>query len=180
VQASAIAARSWTARHWHPSPFNASAAVIYSRHARHDLNNSLVAKNIKSAHSNALDEGQALRIRRRLADQLSLTRRDSVNLVSRAARDADGTTPPSSHTRGPAVVRIGMSQMTRSWCSCRLPQRSIFHRNKTHRDRGVPHHPIASRFPQGGDRGRRSSSIPGILSAAQLDGLSRASRSSAT
>src|SRR5207248_7473861 len=73
------------------------------------------------------DEGQAVAIGRRLADQLSLRAGDSVTLVApRGAITPMGTTPRIKSYRIAAVFEIGMSEYDASFVFMPLPEAQAY------------------------------------------------------
>jgi len=93
------------------SPFNASGVLV--RGVRADDLNKLtsITKNLKQGTLEGFDEGQAIAIGRRLADQLSVHAGDNVSLVApRGAVTPMGTTPRIKSYRIAAVFEIGMSE----------------------------------------------------------------------
>src|SRR5829696_8721908 len=93
------------------SPFNASGVLV--RGVRSDDLNKLtsIANNIKQGTLDGFDEGEAVAIGRRLADQLSVRAGDNVTLVApRGAVTPMGTTPRIKSYKITAVFEIGMSE----------------------------------------------------------------------
>src|SRR5215208_4494669 len=93
------------------SPFNASGVLV--RGVRSDDLNKLtsIANNIKQGTLDGFDEGEAVAIGRRLADQLSVRAGDNVTLVApRGAVTPMGTTPRIKSYKIAAVFEIGMSE----------------------------------------------------------------------
>jgi lipoprotein-releasing system permease protein len=93
------------------SPFNAAGVFVRGIRAA-DLDKvTSIASNIKQGTLEGFDEGQAVIIGRRLADQLSLHSGDSITLVApRGAVTPMGTTPRIKSYRIAAVFEIGMSE----------------------------------------------------------------------
>jgi lipoprotein-releasing system permease protein len=93
------------------SPFNASGVLV--RGVRSDDLNKLtsIANNIKQGSLEGFDQGEAVAIGRRLADQLSVRAGDNVTLVApRGAVTPMGTTPRIKSYKIAAVFEIGMSE----------------------------------------------------------------------
>src|SRR5215216_4045224 len=93
------------------SPFNASGVLV--RGVRSDDLNKLtsISNNIKQGTLDGFDEGEAIAIGRRLADQLSVRAGDNVTLVApRGAVTPMGTTPRIKSYKITAVFEIGMSE----------------------------------------------------------------------
>jgi lipoprotein-releasing system permease protein len=93
------------------SPFNASGVLVRGVRSA-DLNKlTSIANNIKQGSLDGFDEGEAVAIGRRLADQLSLRAGDNVTLVApRGAVTPMGTTPRIKSYKIAAVFEIGMSE----------------------------------------------------------------------
>ncbi len=93
------------------SPFNAAGVFVRGIRSE-DLDKvTSIANNIKQGTLEGFDEGQAVAIGRRLADQLSLHAGDNITLVApRGAVTPMGTTPRIKSYRIAAVFEIGMSE----------------------------------------------------------------------
>src|SRR5687768_17115999 len=93
------------------SPFNAAGVLVRGIRGQ-DLNGlTSIARNIKQGTLEGFDQGQAVVIGRRLADQLTLRAGDNVTLVSpRGAVTPMGTTPRIKSYNISAVFEIGMSE----------------------------------------------------------------------
>lgn len=93
------------------SPFNAAGVFVRGIRSE-DLDKvTSIANNIKQGTLEGFDEGQAIAIGRRLADQLSLHAGDNMTLVApRGAVTPMGTTPRIKSYRIAAVFEIGMSE----------------------------------------------------------------------
>src|SRR5436305_667605 len=113
------------------SAFGASG--VFVRGIRDDDLNNLtsIAKNIKQGTLEGFDDGQAVAIGRRLADQLSLHAGDNITLVApRGAVTPMGTTPRIKPYRVAAVFEIGMSEYDSSFVFIPLPEaQAYFNRN---------------------------------------------------
>ena len=93
------------------SPFNASGVLVRGVRGADLAKLPSVANNIRQGTLEGFDEGQAVAIGRRLADQLSLRAGDSVTLVApRGAITPMGTTPRIKSYRIAAVFEVGMSE----------------------------------------------------------------------
>jgi lipoprotein-releasing system permease protein len=93
------------------SPFNASGVLVRGVRAADLAKLGSVARNIKQGSLEGFDDGSAVAIGRRLADQLTLRAGDSVTLVApRGAVTPMGTTPRIKPYRIAAVFEIGMSE----------------------------------------------------------------------
>lgn len=93
------------------SPFNAAGVLVRGVRGS-DLGQLYsIAKNIKQGTLEGFDQGQAVVIGRRLADQLTLRAGDSVTMVApRGAVTPMGTTPRIKPYKIAAVFEIGMSE----------------------------------------------------------------------
>jgi lipoprotein-releasing system permease protein len=93
------------------SPFNAAGVLVRGIRSA-DLNQlTSIAKNIKQGTLDGFDEGEAVAIGKRLADQLSLRSGDNITLVApRGAVTPMGTTPRIKSYKIAAVFEIGMSE----------------------------------------------------------------------
>jgi lipoprotein-releasing system permease protein len=93
------------------SPFNASAVFVRGIRAA-DLNKlTLIAANVTHGTLEGFDDGHAVAIGQRLADQLSLHAGDSITLVSpKGAVTPMGTTPRIKPYKIAAVFEVGMSE----------------------------------------------------------------------
>ncbi len=93
------------------SPFNAAGVFVRGIRSE-DLDKvTSIANNIKQGTLEGFDEGQAIAIGRRLADQLSVHAGDNMTLVApRGAVTPMGTTPRIKSYRIAAVFEIGMSE----------------------------------------------------------------------
>ncbi|MGB3273937.1 MAG: lipoprotein-releasing ABC transporter permease subunit [Xanthobacteraceae bacterium] len=109
------------------SPFNAAGVFVRGiRSADLDKVTS-IANNIKQGTLEGFDEGQAVIIGRRLADQLSLHSGDSITLVApRGAVTPMGTTPRIKSYRIAAVFEIGMSEYDGTFVFMPLPEAQAY------------------------------------------------------
>ena len=113
------------------SAFGASGVFVRGIRAD-DLNNlTSIAKNIKQGTLEGFDDGQAVAIGRRLADQLSLHAGDNITLgAPRGAVTPMGTAPRIKPYRVAAVFEIGMSEYDSSFVFMPLPEaQAYFNRN---------------------------------------------------
>jgi lipoprotein-releasing system permease protein len=93
------------------SPFNASGVLVRGIRGADLGKLRSIANNIRQGTLDGFDEGQAVVIGRRLADQLSLRAGDSITLVApRGAVTPFGTTPRIKPYKIAAVFEIGMSE----------------------------------------------------------------------
>src|SRR3954454_16566844 len=93
------------------SPFNAAGVLVRGIRSADVDNLTSIAKNIKQGTLEGFDDGQAVAIGRRLADQLSLHAGDSITIVApRGAVTPMGTTPRIKAYKIAAVFEIGMSE----------------------------------------------------------------------
>jgi len=93
------------------SPFNAAGVLVRGIRGADLAKLGSIAKNIKQGTLEGFDEGTAVAIGRRLADQLTLRAGDSVTLVApRGAVTPMGTTPRIKPYKIAAVFEIGMSE----------------------------------------------------------------------
>src|SRR5215208_4487908 len=109
------------------SPFNASGVLV--RGVRSDDLNKLtsIANNIKQGTLDGFDEGEAVAIGRRLADQLSVRSGDNVTLVApRGAITPMGTTPRIKAYKIAAVFEIGMSEYDSAFVFMPLPEAQAY------------------------------------------------------
>ena len=100
--------------------------------AASDLNGlTSIARNVKQGTLEGFDQGQAVVIGRRLADQLTLRAGDSVTLVSpRGAVTPMGTTPRIKVYKIAAVFEIGMSEYDAAFVFMPLTEaQAYFNRN---------------------------------------------------
>ncbi len=109
------------------SPFNAAGVFVRGiRSADLDKVTS-IANNIKQGTLEGFDEGQAVIIGRRLADQLSLHSGDTMTLVApRGAVTPMGTTPRIKSYRIAAVFEIGMSEYDGTFVFMPLPEAQAY------------------------------------------------------
>jgi lipoprotein-releasing system permease protein len=93
------------------SPFNAAGVLVRGIRGADLAKLGSIARNIKQGTLEGFDEGTAVAIGRRLADQLTLRAGDSVTLVApRGAVTPMGTTPRIKPYKIAAVFEIGMSE----------------------------------------------------------------------
>src|SRR5271154_2828654 len=93
------------------SPFNASGVLVRGIRAGDLMKLTSVSKNIKQGTLDGFDQGQALAIGARLAEQLSVRAGDNITLVApRGAVTPMGTTPRIKAYKIGAVFEIGMSE----------------------------------------------------------------------
>src|SRR5688572_20791371 len=93
------------------SPFNAAGVLVRGLRGADLAQLPSIAQNIKQGTLDGFDQGQAVVIGRRLADQLTLRAGDSVTMVSpRGAVTPMGTTPRIKPYKIAAVFEIGMSE----------------------------------------------------------------------
>jgi lipoprotein-releasing system permease protein len=93
------------------SPFNAAGVLVRGIRGADVGKLRSIANNIKQGTLDGFDEGQAVVIGKRLADQLSLRSGDSITLVApRGAVTPFGTTPRIKPYKIAAVFEIGMSE----------------------------------------------------------------------
>jgi lipoprotein-releasing system permease protein len=93
------------------SPFNAAGVLVRGLRGADLAQLPSIAQNIKQGTLDGFDQGQAVVIGRRLADQLTLRAGDSVTLVApRGAVTPMGTTPRIKPYKIAAVFEIGMSE----------------------------------------------------------------------
>jgi len=93
------------------SPFNASGVVVRGMLGADLSKLSQISSNIKQGTLDGFDNGQALAIGVRLAEQLSVRAGDNITLVSpRGAVTPMGTTPRIKAYKIAAVFEIGMSE----------------------------------------------------------------------
>jgi lipoprotein-releasing system permease protein len=109
------------------SPFNAAGVFVRGIRAG-DLDKvTSIASNIKQGTLEGFDQGQAVIIGRRLADQLSLHSGDSITLVApRGAVTPMGTTPRIKSYRIAAVFEIGMSEYDGTFVFMPLPEAQAY------------------------------------------------------
>ena len=106
------------------SPFNASGVLVRGMRLAELGKLPSVANNIRQGALDGFDEGQAVAIGRRLADQLSVRAGDNVTLVApRGAVTPMGTTPRIKSYKVAAVFEIGMSEYDLLSSSCRCRRR---------------------------------------------------------
>jgi lipoprotein-releasing system permease protein len=113
------------------SPFNAAGVLVRGIRGQ-DLNGlTSIARNIKQGTLEGFDQGQAVVIGRRLADQLTLRAGDNVTLVSpRGAVTPMGTTPRIKVYKIAAVFEIGMSEYDAAFVFMPLTEaQAYFNRN---------------------------------------------------
>ena len=93
------------------SPFNASGVLVRGVRAADLMKLTSVSKNIKQGTLDGFDQGQALAIGSRLAEQLSVRAGDNITLVApRGAVTPMGTTPRIKAYKVAAVFEVGMSE----------------------------------------------------------------------
>jgi lipoprotein-releasing system permease protein len=93
------------------SPFNASGVLVRGIRASDLVKLTSVSNNIKQGTLDGFDQGQALAIGARLAEQLSVRAGDNLTLVApRGAVTPMGTTPRIKAYKIAAVFEIGMSE----------------------------------------------------------------------
>ena len=93
------------------SPFNASGVLVRGIRASDLAKLPSIANNIRQGTLEGFDEGQAIAIGSRLAEQLSLRAGDNLTLVApRGAVTPMGTTPRIKSYKIAAVFEIGMSE----------------------------------------------------------------------
>jgi lipoprotein-releasing system permease protein len=93
------------------SPFNAAGVLVRGIRGADLAKLGSIARNVKQGTLEGFDEGTAVAIGRRLADQLTLRAGDSVTLVApRGAVTPMGTTPRIKPYKIAAVFEIGMSE----------------------------------------------------------------------
>jgi lipoprotein-releasing system permease protein len=93
------------------SPFNASGVLVRGIRASDLVKLTSVSNNIKQGTLDGFDQGQALAIGARLAEQLSVRAGDNITLVApRGAVTPMGTTPRIKAYKIAAVFEIGMSE----------------------------------------------------------------------
>ena len=93
------------------SPFNASGVLVRGVRAADLMKLTSVSKNIKQGTLDGFDQGQALAIGSRLAEQLSVRAGDNITLVApRGAVTPMGTTPRIKAYKVGAVFEVGMSE----------------------------------------------------------------------
>jgi lipoprotein-releasing system permease protein len=93
------------------SPFNAAGVLVRGIRGSDLAKLGSIARNIKQGSLENFDQGSAVAIGRRLADQLSLRAGDSITLVApRGAVTPMGTTPRIKPYKIAAVFEIGMSE----------------------------------------------------------------------
>jgi lipoprotein-releasing system permease protein len=93
------------------SPFNASGVLVRGIRASDLTKLTSVSNNIKQGTLDGFDQGQALAIGARLAEQLSVRAGDNITLVApRGAVTPMGTTPRIKAYKIAAVFEIGMSE----------------------------------------------------------------------
>src|SRR5690242_20669042 len=109
------------------SPFNASGVLVRGVRSN-DLNKlTSIANNIKQGTLEGFDEGEAIAIGRRLADQLSVRAGDNLTLVApRGAITPMGTTPRIKSYRISAVFEIGMSEYDSAFVFMPLPEAQAY------------------------------------------------------
>jgi lipoprotein-releasing system permease protein len=109
------------------SPFNASGVLVRGVRGADLAKLPSVANNIRQGTLDGFDEGQAVAIGRRLADQLSLRAGDSVTLVApRGAITPMGTTPRIKSYRIAAVFEVGMSEYDSAFVFMPLPEAQAY------------------------------------------------------
>src|ERR1700750_1139097 len=109
------------------SPFNASGVLVRGVRGADLAKLPSVANNIRQGTLEGFDEGQAVAIGRRLADQLSLRAGDSVTLVApRGAITPMGTTPRIKSYRIAAVFEVGMSEYDSAFVFMPLPEAQAY------------------------------------------------------
>jgi lipoprotein-releasing system permease protein len=93
------------------SPFNASGVLVRGIRSSDLAKLTSVSTNIKQGTLDGFDQGQALAIGARLAEQLSVRAGDNITLVApRGAVTPMGTTPRIKAYKIAAVFEIGMSE----------------------------------------------------------------------
>jgi lipoprotein-releasing system permease protein len=93
------------------SPFNASGVLVRGMRGADLERLPSIGNKIKRGSLEGFDDGQAVAIGRRLADQLSLNAGDSVTLVApRGAVTPMGTTPRIKPYKIAAIFEVGMSE----------------------------------------------------------------------
>ena len=160
------------------SPFNAAGVLVRGIRGQ-DLNGlTSIARNIKQGTLEGFDQGQAVVIGRRLADQLTLRAGDNVTLVSpRGAVTPMGTTPRIKVYKIAAVFEIGMSEYDAAFVFMPLTEaQAYFNRNND-----VTAIEVYTNNPDAVDalqaarhRGRQAPDLHGRLAAAERHVLQRA------
>jgi lipoprotein-releasing system permease protein len=109
------------------SPFNASGVLVRGMRLAELGRLPSVANNIRQGALDGFDEGQAVAIGRRLAEQLSLRAGDNVTLVApRGAVTPMGTTPRIKSYKIAAVFEIGMSEYDSAFVFMPLPEAQAY------------------------------------------------------
>jgi lipoprotein-releasing system permease protein len=109
------------------SPFNAAGVLVRGIRGADLAKLGSIAKNIKQGTLEGFDEGTAVAIGRRLADQLTLRAGDSVTLVApRGAVTPMGTTPRIKPYKIAAVFEIGMSEYDSAFVFMPLPEAQAY------------------------------------------------------
>ena len=109
------------------SPFNASGVLVRGMRLAELGRLPSVANNIRQGTLDGFDEGQAVVIGRRLAEQLSLRTGDNVTLVApRGAVTPMGTTPRIKSYKIAAVFEIGMSEYDSAFVFMPLPEAQAY------------------------------------------------------
>jgi lipoprotein-releasing system permease protein len=109
------------------SPFNASGVLVRGMRLAELGKLPSVANNIRQGALDGFDEGQAVVIGRRLAEQLSLRAGDNVTLVApRGAVTPMGTTPRIKSYKIAAVFEIGMSEYDSAFVFMPLPEAQAY------------------------------------------------------
>jgi lipoprotein-releasing system permease protein len=109
------------------SPFNASGVLVRGMRLAELGRLPSVANNIRQGALDGFDEGQAVAIGRRLAEQLSLRVGDNVTLVApRGAVTPMGTTPRIKSYKIAAVFEIGMSEYDSAFVFMPLPEAQAY------------------------------------------------------
>jgi len=113
------------------SPFNASGVVVRGMLGADLSKLSQISSNIKQGTLDGFDNGQALAIGVRLAEQLSVRAGDNITLVSpRGAVTPMGTTPRIKAYKIAAVFEIGMSEYDSAFVFMPLTEaQAYFNRN---------------------------------------------------
>jgi lipoprotein-releasing system permease protein len=109
------------------SPLNATGVFVRGIRAD-DLNNlTSISSNIKFGTLEGFDQGQAVAIGSRLAEQLSLNTGDSIMLVSqKGAATPMGTMPRIKPYKIAAVFEIGMSEYDSTFVFMPLPEAQAY------------------------------------------------------
>jgi lipoprotein-releasing system permease protein len=109
------------------SPFNSAGVLVRGVRAGDLTKLGSIANNIKQGTLEGFDDGQALAIGRRLADNLSVRAGDNITLVApRGAVTPMGTTPRIKTYKVAAVFEIGMSEYDGAIVFMPLPEAQLY------------------------------------------------------